>query len=200
MSIDAENPYQSPGRSAGQPLVFSADGALEVRSMLVEDDALAFGDYFHSRSDSHRRQLLFIRIAPSLILFLLAVFYLLTTKLQIFSVPLLFGGLFFLIFGPHFVKWRMRKALLKVIREGQNLSVLGDQRIVITPKEIVRFHSYGHSATYWPAIEGIEMGTEHLFVFVSANSAFIMPFRDFARKDDIKLFFETMQKYHQQAV
>lgn len=172
---------------------------MEVNVDIDVNDLIATNDHLMRKLPALRRrtrilQLVFsfIFLVPGVIIFLV--------RGDVFSGYIYIGGaVFFLLFIPSLIRWSMKRQLRSMYCSSQNRGVFGKQKIVINKSEIARYSQYGHTAFYWPAVERVEVGSNHAFVFVSSVNAFIIPKRDFPSENEFDLFVENARMYHREA-
>jgi len=177
----------------------------EIHCTNFEDDIVAFNEFVVRNSPSVRRRFIVQLVFPSLVL-VVAGLVLMTPSVipRIAQVPvigyaLLIGAAVHLSLFPWRFHSATRRAVRALMREGKNLCLYGPQRVVLTPQDVARYTQFGHAAWYWSAIERIEATDRHLFIFVTASSAFLVPRRDFAGDAEFQAFVETARRFHRAA-
>ena len=91
--------------------------------------------------------------------------------------------LFWVTFYPKRLKRIVSRRISKLLAEGKNNSVVGGHNLAITDDGIVDRSEHSEAKTQFSAIESIVEDKEHIFIYVSANSAHIIPSRIFENED-----------------
>ncbi len=195
-----DNPYQSPVASQDESLlVRNPDGSLEVAVNIVEQDIVAFHKHFWMHSPAHRRHRAYQWMRTVIVLLGLMLLFVSTEVLTVVAVlPVTIAVLYFIV-RPHLVQRRLQQSVTQFLHQGRNYGVVGDQRIIVTPTEVAKYHTFGHSAHQWPGVDRIDIDDEHIFVFVSVASAIIIPLRDLPRPTDRVELKETVLRYFNEA-
>jgi hypothetical protein len=196
-----ENPYQSPNPEvSGAALSRWEDGTLELHSFLSTEDHVAFNMHYLLKTGAGRAAVHVRRFLPALVLFPLSGLLLdmwLNSYLPLMiavmaSVTWWFGW-------PGFIRTSIRRQVQTLLSGGKNLLAFGDQWIAVSPREIRRRTPWCHLRVLWPAVERIDVTPHHVFLYISANSAFIIPTRDFPDESTRQEFLATIARFHQQA-
>ena len=178
---------------------------MEVHYTNFEQDLLALNEHVMRRSPTWRRPFLIRWFGMPLIYFVMGLGLLAVSRLSedaamsIAGFMLILISPVWLVFYPWQYRVRVRRGVQRLLREGHNQGIYGHHRLVLTPTEVARYSRFGHAAIYWPAVERIEVGENHAFIFVSSMSAFIVPKRDFSSEQEFQSFVETARRYHHEA-
>lgn len=86
---------------------------------------------------------------------------------------------------------------MKIIKEGENKNILGEKTIVLTSENIIETGLSNEEKIKLNSIQKIEETEEHLFIYISSMSAFIVPIRAF---EDIKSKDEFIYKIKEQII
>jgi hypothetical protein len=196
---ETENPYQTPlVEPVRGSLQRYEDGTLEVHSSLTVDDLLAFHLHYLRRGQAGARMPMPVRLAGYYVLLTLAGVVLslaanswLPLAVLLVVVTTVFSG------WPKFVRTSLRRQIHAMLQGGRNLLVFGDQWIAVNSREIRRRTAWSCMQVMWEAVERVDLTHDYLFVFVTANSAFVIPLRDFAtleeRDEFLRLSDESFQ-------
>lgn len=76
---------------------------------------------------------------------------------------------------PAYLKWSMRKQFARFYSEEDRAAVLGDFALRVEPGELVETSKSGETRTPWADVLRIEVTKRYAFVFVSRDSALIIP-------------------------
>lgn len=82
-----------------------------------------------------------------------------------------------------------------MLAEGKHNSVVGTHNLAISEHEIVDRSEHTEARTHFSGIENIVEDKEHIFIYVNANSAHIIPLRIFENEEQKnKLLTSLRQK------
>ncbi len=177
----------------------SGSDAMEVNVKIDVNDVIAADEHLIRNLPALRRRVQFCRFS---IPFALAMFGIVMSKtrgLRLEGNFLIGFAVILLFFAPALMRWGRHRQIRSMFRYGSNRALFGEQKIIINKTEIARYNQYGHSAYYWPAVERIEVGSKHAFIFVSAVQAIVIPKRDFSSEHEFDLFVENARMYHREA-
>jgi hypothetical protein len=178
---------------------------MEITFDLGEADLLALNAHILKHSPTMRRQQFAVRwlfTAAFLVAGLLILLVAQTFDLPLVSVigyAMIAAGVGFPFVFPTMFRTRVRSIAQKRIREGHNRGMFGRHHIEMTKGEITREAEFGHTAYSWSAVEKIELGDEHLFIFVNSFAAFVIPKRVFEDERSFEEFAETARHHFRQA-
>lgn len=174
----------------------------EIVYDVTMEDLLAYNLDYLKQSRFGRRNLLVYRLSPPLAWLVLgALMILLGTPLNpwafAFSLTVVSIGWFFL--AP--IQWNriIRKRVRKIYAEGQNRTVLGMHRLVLTPEGIENSSETSDTRTKWSAVEKIVEMERYYYLFVGAAQAHIVPKRAFSDEASGRRFIEIARRYREQA-
>jgi YcxB-like protein len=174
---------------------------------LTKEDWSAFNFYHHFHSPTARRQ---YRRAWFFSVVLVLVLCLVISVLASLNsprpgstfvalLPLYSGVLFCLFWFPWVYRRKVRKIVAGMIGEGRNRTLLGRQRVTISPEGISRSSDFDQSTISWSGIEQVVKDKNYAFVYTSALSAIIVPRRAFADDIGFDAFVMKATGYHQEA-
>lgn len=95
---------------------------------------------------------------------------------------------------PKRLKKIVTRKISKMHAEGKNNSVVGAHNLAISENGIVDRSENSEAKTEFSAIENIVEDKEHIFVYVNANSAHIIPTRIFKDEDQKKEFLTFLRQ------
>ena len=75
-----------------------------------------------------------------------------------------------------------------MLDEGENADMLGNRSLTLTEKCIIDLSTLSESKTDWSVIEKITQTKKHIFIFISAVAAYILPVRVFKDENEKKKF------------
>ena len=171
---------------------------MEVEYSLGLEDLLAFNQYRNAHSPTIRRQQFTPRVA---VLIALAGVWVLSSAIVDPSAWIILG-LFLGLVGaisyfsyPARLRRRSRRLVEHIYMEGQNRGLFTRRRMTITPETITDATEISVTTMKWVAVEKIAVDQRHVYFYVSAASAFILPKAAFATEEEFQEFVETAQGY-----
>ena len=189
------------------PLLVGEDGGMSVDCLIELEDVTAFAVYHNTRSPLGRKQFLkrWLIIGLTMVIALASFVYLASAQGQFLNlVPVFVLFITFVVAYVGLYPWiyvrRLRKGTEAVFRRGRNLALFGPRRVTLTPQFMVSSSPYTQSVARWMAVEGIDPQPTALYLYLSSNTAFIVPRRAFASDDDFQTFVHTAQQFHARAL
>lgn len=172
---------------------------MEISYQLTEKDFLDFNIH-HAKNSSHIQKSILIQRISGPIIFLIAPFF--ATKqsgITIWYWFVLFGivSIIWFIFYPKYIYWEISRKTMKIIKEGENKNILGEKTIVLTSENIIETGLSNEEKIKLNSIQKIEETEDHLFIYISSMSAFIIPLRAF---EDSKSKDEFIKKIKEQII
>ena len=174
---------------------------------LTQADWSAFNHYHHYHSPTARRQYLQAWFIPALALLLicLAIWVLASRSsgtpgatfvalLPLFSAVPLQLALF-----PLLYRRKVKKIVAGMLGEGRNRTLLGKQRVTISPEGITKTGDFDRLVVAWGGVERVVKTNDHAFVYTSALSAIIVPRRGFTDSVDFDQFVMKATQYQEEA-
>jgi len=110
-------------------------------------------------------------------------------------LPLFLGAPVYLVVFPLLRKRSINRQIRAMWREGDNTSVLGAHRIEITPEGMCQTNSSGVTQQKWDAIKKVAVADDHIFLYNSSISAFIIPKRGFTDHAQLSAFVDELAGY-----
>lgn len=167
---------------------------MDIDYTLGPDDIVAFNRYHFKASPGTRRSYqrgLLSGVAVAVVLFL--VFRGWESWLSaLFPVVFL---LFYVIAYP----WSIRRSInglgRQVAKEGRNRGLLTAHHFSIDEAGLVDRTSVTETRTSWEGVERVVQTDAHIFIYVSATSAHVIPKSAFATPQQAQEFFELARKY-----
>lgn len=173
---------------------------------LTKDDWSAFNYYHHFHSPTARRQYLRGWFGSVIIVLLVCLGISILGSLNspsprsIFSVLLPFlCAVLCLLWFPWAYRRKVRKIVAGMIGEGRNRTLLGRQRVTISPESIRRSSDFDQTTIRWSAVERVIKDKNHAFVYTSALTSIIIPRRAFADDVGFDEFVMKANQYHEEA-
>jgi hypothetical protein len=97
--------------------------------------------------------------------------------------------------------WRrvLKKRMRAIYREGINRTVFGDHKVAISASGISHASETSDSRTAWAAVERITETPRHIFLYVGAGLAHIVPRRAFSSEADAQRFVAAARRFREAA-
>lgn len=102
--------------------------------------------------------------------------------------------IYWVAFYPKRIRKIVSRKITKMLAEGKNHSVVGTHNLAISETEIVDNSEHSEARTPFNAVENIVEDKEHIFIYVNADSAHIIPTRIFENHDKKKEFLALLNK------
>jgi hypothetical protein len=166
---------------------------VEIQYELRERDLVAFND--HQLKNSERVQKVLRRhqasIPAVLILIALVVWFYYQDTLSAAWIGISAG-----VWGlaaPFYIGWSARRKILRMYAPEEKERILGTYTLRAEPDALVEISRAGESRIKWEDILRIEAGKNYAFIFVTLDSALIIP-RATVTAGDIAEFFDDCQE------
>ncbi len=102
------------------------------------------------------------------------------------------GGLWG-VAAPFYLRWHTRRKIRRMYTDEEKARILGEYTLRIEPEALVEISKAGESHIRWADILRIEAGKNYAFIFVTLDSALIIP-RATVKKGDIAKFFDEAKQ------
>ncbi len=177
---------------------------MKVEYSLTEQDYIKYNiDHMHN-SETGKKALRTSRFFQPM-LFLLAPFLLngfFHMKLSYWMLSFVVIFIAWVIFYPKFLQRSITRKVEMKMRTGSGASLLGNRVLELQKNEIVEKSSSGEFRKGWDAVQKIIETDRHIYIYISASAAFIIPlsaFLDANAKDEFLSFInkrsgKTVQK------
>lgn len=170
---------------------------IKISCDLTKQDYVDF-NLFHLAHSKTGKKALFIQRYIISIIFLIAPFVLqnvLDTPFWYLVGGFVLAYILWVIFYPRRFKRNVAKQVEKMIDEGKNVSLIGNNDIIIDEEGIERINDKSQTKNDWASVESIEQSDDHIFIYVSAISAHIVPKRAFEDKAGESQFVKQVEEY-----
>lgn len=174
---------------------------MELQFELFENDYVDFNMHYMSISPTIKRSIFIQRYIISII-YLIAPF----VSAKITDIPLWYWSIGFIllyiiwvIFYPKYFRKRAIKQVVKLLKEGKNVGIIGKYTLSLTPDCIIGINDSGESKTNWGSVENIYDTENHIFIYVGSMKAYIVPLRAFKTKDEKVFFINKLNEYRENA-
>ncbi len=170
---------------------------MQINYELTKQDYIDFNLYHISYSKTSRQALFIQRYITSLI-FLLAPFVVARfteIPLEYWLVTFAITYLLWVFFYPKYFKRVVGKRVSKMVDEGKNVDLLGYRTVTIDAEGLHSKSDVSESTIKWSSVENVVETKEHIFIYVSAISAHIVPFRIFETDKDKEEFLKVLHDF-----
>lgn len=82
-----------------------------------------------------------------------------------------------------------------MLDEGKNADMLGNQSLTLTEDGIVNVSNFSESKTNWGTVENVVETKEHIFIYISAVMAYIIPIRAFQSINQKNEFISSLNYF-----
>jgi hypothetical protein len=168
---------------------------IEIEYDVREQDLIAFNE--HQLHNSEPVQKLLKRhqtVVPSIFAAIATLVLLLLRDIPASIVmgiaAALWGGLV-----PLYLKWSWRKQIGKMYSESDKAQVLGHYTLRLLPKELVEITDKGESRIPWQDVLRVEVAKNYAFIFVSLDSALIIPRATVNKAANLHEFVKQVDQY-----
>ena len=187
---DQVNPFVSPAVTGELPAALFRwdDDGITMEFEIVQADLLKLGRG-HTKCHPQWRQTYFkgwLRLTAIIAIVAVALWW--VTGSLAAAVPALIAAAAFGIGYPLLHRYRIKKGVEAIVSHGRNLGLLGGRRMHFNPRGMYTHTEAGEFLYYWPSIELIAEYQGSIHVYVTANSAMIIPDRAFDSGDQRQEF------------
>ncbi len=174
---------------------------------LSQADWSAFNYYHHFHSPTARRQYFQGWFAPAAAwLVICLVIWLLASRSSgapgstfVALLPLFSGVPLQLALFPWLYRRKVKRIVGGMLSEGRNRTILGKQRVAISPEGITKVGDFDRLVVAWSGVERVVRTGDRVFIYTSALTAIIVPRRSFKDSVDFDQFAMTATKYQEEA-
>jgi hypothetical protein len=155
---------------------------MKIEYDITKDDFMSFNMHHLENSETTKKTLFKQRyIVP--IIYLVMPFIL----IRVTFVPLIFwlipsvaAIILWITFYPRYFMSFTRRNIEKLLKEGNNQNLFGPVSVSLEDEGIREISNQGESKAKWSSIEKIEETKTHIYIYLSAISAAIIPLRAFS--------------------
>jgi hypothetical protein len=94
--------------------------------------------------------------------------------------------------APFLIRWQTRRKISRMYSNEDKARILGEYTLRIEPQALIEVSKAGESHIKWEDILRIEAGKNYAFIFVTLDSALIIP-RATVKKGNIAEFFDEVE-------
>ena len=169
---------------------------MEIEYELTPEDLTAFRQHTLQRRPSAR-----IKWSRFAIVFLglviVAGFHLSTAgpSEKPFLYGFVIGVVIGFVFGVFAVMVYGGAAAAKAQRTQPETAFKGRRRLILGPEGVTQTYVSGRSTNFWASIDAIEATANHIFLYLDARTAYLVPRRAFSCDEAFAKFVKTAQDY-----
>jgi hypothetical protein len=86
-----------------------------------------------------------------------------------------------------------KKRILRMIDEGSNDSLFGPRTMTLSESGVEEISDMGESRSSWRSVEKIDETADHIYIYISAVNAYLVPIRAFADRTQKEAFLERLK-------
>lgn len=116
------------------------------------------------------------------------------------AMPAFFAAAVLGVCYPLLYRRRVTRGIKNIKQLGRNLGMIGGRRMHLSPRGVYTHTEGGEFFYYWPALELIAEHQGSIHIYVSANSAMIIPQRAFDSEEQRTGFLNTIRTYQSSGV
>lgn len=170
---------------------------MKVKYEIIEEDLIDYNMFYASVSPTVKRTLLIQQyLVPFVYLSIPFLLYFLNGDPLIFFLPpFAILALLWFLFYPKYFKWTVRKRVSKMINEGDNKGTVGAHELTFTPDEIIEVGEFGEGRVKWDIVQKVFTTDKHIFIFIGAMKAYIIPKRSFVDENNYRDFLRSLEDF-----
>jgi hypothetical protein len=89
----------------------------------------------------------------------------------------------------------MHKRLLEVYTDIDNDSILGKEKIIVSPESIIDEMPFGNTKVLWKHVKKIVETNNYIYIYYAAERAIFIPNKGFVNDEQRKSFIELINRY-----
>lgn len=166
---------------------------MKINYELTEEDYLHF-NLFHVKQSKTAIKSLNIQRFLTPVFFIIVAFIFSGIGDMPVVFPLIIFGLIsivWLIFYPKYFYSLVMRQSKKMLREGKNDGLLGEQQMALSKEGIVYTTSNGESQAKWSGIKKVLEDSDFFYLYNSSVSAYILPKRALSNVEEAKGYFDS---------
>ncbi|MCB2312820.1 YcxB family protein [Clostridium tagluense] len=167
---------------------------MNLEYQITKQDYIDFNIYHMTHSVTMKRSLFILRFIFPIIFLVLPIFLIKITDIPLWywSSVCIISSVLWIIFYPKFMKRSVEKRISKILEEGKTTGILGNHNFSFTEEGVVDKTEF--SETKYNVIEKVVQSETHIFIYVSAVMAYIIPIRIFGSVDEKSEFLNILNK------
>ncbi|MCK8059157.1 MULTISPECIES: YcxB family protein [unclassified Fusibacter] len=150
---------------------------MTINYTLGLDDYIAFNLYHTQNSPLMRRAVLFQRVLPPIAFIIFG-----TILANIMDLPLMFSvfiytglSVIWMLYFPKYFRKSLIKRVTKLLLEKNNMGLFGDYSLTVNEGGITSSGPNQMNEVKWSGIKSLEIAKEHIYLYNSSVSAYILP-------------------------
>ncbi|GKW47287.1 hypothetical protein NCCP2050_29790 [Planococcus sp. NCCP-2050] len=170
---------------------------MEIIYDVTEEAFIDFNLYHSKNSKTYRKSMALQRfLIPVMYVMLAGIFSLiLDMPLLFLLIPFLILSIVWVIFSPSLYYGMIKRTARKMIREGDNGSMLGEHSMVFTEEGLKEISKTGEASVSWSGIVDFGEDDSNFYLYNSSLSAYILPKKDLQDAEALrKLIHEKVKK------
>jgi len=187
--------------TSGEPKANTEFGSgVEVEYEVTMEDMVEFNRYHMAHSPTVRRTLRSARLLASAAF--VGIGILISVAEGTFTGLAAFGlvSVLWFLLMPAFIVRRTIKNVRRMLSEGENRGLLGKCTLSIAVDGLRVVRETGESTFAWCAVERIVTSERHVYIYVGATSALVIPKDAFADPAGCEWFVERARAWHEAAL
>ena len=178
---DRATPYRAPSTMT------------EIQYELRESDLLAFNDHQLKNTETLQKSLRRHQATIPGFMILIALFVWFYYQDSLTAAWLGLTGAVWGVAAPYFLRWNTRRKIASLYTDEDKARILGDYTLRVEPKELVEICKTGESRIQWDELLRIESNKNYAFIFVSLDSALIIP-RKTVKQGNLIDFYKEVEE------
>lgn len=166
---------------------------MKINYELTEEDYLHF-NLFHVKKSKVATKSLNIQRFLTPVFFIIVAFIFSLIGDMPFVFPLIIFGLISILwitFYPKYFYNLVMRHSKKMLKEGKNDGLLGEQQMTLSEEGIVYLTSIGESQVKWSGIKKVVEDSDFFYIYNSSVSAYILPKRALLNVEEAKGYFDS---------
>ena len=102
------------------------------------------------------------------------------------------------LLSPLYLRWSLRRQIRKMYTEEEKACILGSYTLRAAPKALVEVNRNGESQVSWDDVLRIEATKRYTYIFITLDTALIIP-RETVKRGDLHEFFKEVDRRIEQA-
>lgn len=166
----------------------------EIEYEVREQDLIAFNEHQLKNSESLQRSLRRHQAVVPGIIFVISLFLWFYYRDTVAAAYVAFVALAWGLLIPLYLRTSLRRQIQRLYSEEEKACVLGHYKLRVEPKALVEVGPEGKQTRVdWPSILRIEGTKKHAFIFLTLDTALIIP-RATVKSGDIHQFFRDVDE------
>lgn len=164
---------------------------MKINYELTEEDYLHF-NLFHVKQSKTATNSLNLQRFLTPVFFIIVAFIFSKMGDMPFVFPLIVFGMIsvlWVIYYPKYFYSHVMRQSKKMLKEGKNDGLLGQQQMTLSEEGIVYLTSNGESQVKWSGIKKIVEDSDFFYLYNSSVSAYILPKRALSNVEEAKRYF-----------